>query len=134
MLLIPGPLALNWKWRKWGVLPRIEHADLCASNPPTPPRVDLWLRQHIHVRGRPEWLFIKLHTHGCNDANARMLLGQPMQALHEYLAGRIKDSDLRLHYVTAREMTNIVHAAEAGLAGNPGQYRDFVIQPPPARK
>ena len=33
----------------------------------------------------------------------------------------------KLHYVTAREAYNIVKAAEAGKAGNPGEYRDFVI-------
>jgi hypothetical protein len=31
----------------------------------------------------------------------------------------------RVHFVTAREMVNIVHAAEAGRTGNPGLYRDF---------
>jgi hypothetical protein len=36
----------------------------------------------------------------------------------------------RLHYVTAREMVNIIHAAEDGKTGNPGQYRNYRLPPP----
>jgi hypothetical protein len=35
-----------------------------------------------------------------------------------------------LHYVSAREMFNIVRAAEDGQNGNPGDYRDYVLPPP----
>jgi hypothetical protein len=35
------------------------------------------------------------------------------------------EKGLRLHYVTAREMVNIIHAAEDGRDGNPGAYRDY---------
>jgi len=33
----------------------------------------------------------------------------------------------RLHYVTAREVYNIVKAAEDGMTGDPHQYRDYRI-------
>jgi len=132
LLLIPGPLALNWRWRKWGLLPRIEHADVSAACPPTPARLALWLRQHIHVRGRPEWIFVKLHTHGCIEANTEVLLGQPMRDLHATLARVCRPEDgCCLHYVTAREMANIVFAAEAGITGNPGGSRNAFVSPPP---
>jgi hypothetical protein len=36
-----------------------------------------------------------------------------------------------LHYVTAREMYNIARAAMDGHAGNPNQYFDYVVKPPP---
>ena len=32
-----------------------------------------------------------------------------------------------LHYVSAREMYNIVKAAECGEEGNPNRYRDYII-------
>ena len=34
-----------------------------------------------------------------------------------------------LHYVTAREMYNLVRAAAAGKTGDPRQYMDWVIPP-----
>lgn len=125
LLLVQGPLGLNWRWRKRGVLPRIENSDLTGANPPTPVRLGLWERCHIHVAGRPEWLFVKLHTHGAVERNSAMLLGEPMLAFHRYLAelGR-RDSGFHYYYVTAREMVNILHAAEAGAAGSPHEHRD----------
>jgi hypothetical protein len=40
----------------------------------------------------------------------------------------------RLHYVSARECYNVARAAQAGCAGNPNDYRNYVITPPERRK
>ena len=51
-----------------------------------------------------------------------LLLGEPMQALHRHLWKRYNDGvRYKLHYVTAREMYNIIKAAERGLPGEPGE-------------
>ena len=131
LMLIQGPLALNWRDRKWGLMPRTENSDVRASSPPSPQRTDLWVQQHIHVRGRPEWLFIKVHTHGAQERDMDSLLGAPAQALYADLGQRYNDGQRHvLHYVSAREMYNIVKAAEAGEKGNPNHYRDYVLPPP----
>ncbi|HEX4084037.1 MAG TPA: hypothetical protein VHY22_03940 [Chthoniobacteraceae bacterium] len=128
-LLVQGPLGLNWRWRKWGVLPRIENGDLTPRNPPTADRLRLWRKLGVHVQGRPEWLFAKLHTHGGVPRNMDMLLGDPMRQFHRALAdSAAADPGFHFHYVTARELVNIVHAAEAGKTGNPAAYRDFRYQ------
>ena len=55
-----------------------------------------------------------------------MLLGEPMRAFHRTLAEMAAENEaIRFHYVSARELVNIVHAAEAGHSGDPGQFRDF---------
>ena len=131
LLLVQGPLGLNWRWRKHGILPRIENGDLRATAPPRPDRTDLWIRTHVHVLGRPEWVFVKAHTHGLHDSNPDTLLGPPTDALFRDLETRYNDGRRYvLHYVTAREMYNIVKAAEAGLDGDPGRYRDFLVPAP----
>ena len=125
LLIVQGPLALNWQRRKFGLLPRIENSDLTAANPPTAERLRLWLDCRIAVEGRPNWLFVKLHTHGAKPENTRMLLGEPMRAFHRSLAEMAAaDPSLRFHYVTARELVNILHAAEAAHSGEPGGFRD----------
>jgi hypothetical protein len=49
-----------------------------------------------------------------------------MRAFHDSLAKlAARDQAIRFHYVTARELVNIVHAAEAGHSGNPSLFRDF---------
>jgi hypothetical protein len=126
LLMVQGPLGLNWGRRKWGILPRIENADITTANPPTMHRLALWQKCHIHVAGRPEWIFIKLHTHGAIERNSSMLLGEPMRQFHKQLAELSRcDANFQYHYVTAREMVNILHAAEAGETENPASYRNY---------
>jgi hypothetical protein len=131
LMMITGPLTLNWRRRKMGLLPRIENADIRSSNPPTNDRVDAWVNAHIHVEGRPEWVFIKVHTHGAPEREAAMLLGEPIRKMHSYLRDHYNDGGKHaLHYVSSREMYNIAKAAEAGNSGNPNDYRDFVLPKP----
>lgn len=116
LLMIQGPLALDWRDRKHGLLPRLENGDLHAQRPPADRRLDLWLRAAVSVKDRPEWRFVKLHTHGAKKENADVLLGAPMQRMHRVLAERARaDQRFRYYYVTAREMAMLVHAAEARI-------------------
>lgn len=133
LMLITGPLALNWKRRKWGVLPRLENSEISGGNPPTLDRARLWVKQAIGVAGRPDWVFVKLHTHGCVPENAKVLLGEKMRGMHTAFQREYNDGvRWQLHYVTAREMYNLVKAAEAGKTGAPGPWRDWLVGRPPA--
>jgi hypothetical protein len=115
LLMIQGPLALDWQSRKWGVLPRLENGDLTGHRPPSVSRLWLWMQAGVRVIGRHDWLFIKLHTHGAFEANTAMLLGEPMRQFHIALRALAERNDwLRYYYVTAWEMAQLVHAAENG--------------------
>ena len=127
LLLIQGPLALDWKALKKGILPGIENAEIGGGRPPTIRRFDLWKRQHISVAGRPEWIFIKVHCHGALEKNADMFFHGEMRLFLEHLVEHARQSGFSLHFVTAREMYNIIKAAEAGENGDPGAYRDYVL-------
>jgi len=117
LLLIQGPLALDWGDRKWGVLPRIENGDLTARRPPTLQRLMLWMQAGVKVCGRDNWTFVKLHTHGAEESNMEMLLGQPMHEFHKALALYAAEQPwFRYYYVTAREMATLVHAGENGVS------------------
>lgn len=125
LLLVQGPLGLNWQRRKLGLLPRIENGEITGANPPRADRMSLWTNLGIHVAGQPNWVFIKLHTHGGNPRDMATLLGDPMRRFWEHVLAHYNDArQFRLHFVTAREMVNIVHAAEDGHSGNAGQFRD----------
>ena len=132
LMILPGPLALNWSRRKFGFLPKIENADIRKGMEPTKDRVDLWVKTAIHVKDKPDWIFIKVHTHGTQEMDMDTLLGDPCSNMYEYLESKYNDGDnYILHYVTARESYNIVKAAEAGEIGNPNEYRDYELQKPP---
>jgi hypothetical protein len=125
LLLIQGPLLLNWARRKWGVWPRLENGCLQANQPPSVERLKLWLAARIQVLQRPDWFFVKLHTHGAKEANQAVVLGEPMLRFHQALADYAAlNRRFHYHYVTAREMCNLVKAAEAGWHGSVAEARD----------
>jgi len=131
LMIIPGPLALNLNNRKKGIFPQIENSDVRQSMPPTNDRVDLWVNSGIHVKGKPEWIFVKVHTHGTQEKDMDTLLGQPFDDMCSYLESKYNDGDKHvLHYVSSREMYNIIKAAEAGENENPNSYRDYIIDAP----
>ena len=108
--------------------PRIENAALTATNPATLHRFRLWKQAAICVQGRPDWLFMKLHCHGMDPSQDEVLLGDPMRRfLSELVAGADERREI-LHFVTAREMANIIVAACEGREGNPGDCRDYWLK------
>ena len=134
LAMVQGPLVLRWRQRTRGIFPRVDNGTIDAGrlNHPTLERFRGWVDARITVAGRPEWVFVKVHTHGAKDANADVLLGEPMHAFHEAIGRHFNDGvRYRLHYVTAREMYNVMKAAEAGESGNAGRFRDYLIKPGP---
>jgi hypothetical protein len=130
LLLVQGPLALAKRPGRMSV--RIENSALTAADPATAARVRTWVSRGIHVEGRPEWIFVKVHTHGAPDKEGASLVGDGGHALHRALTTTYNDGkSFILHYVTAREMFNIAIAAMEGASGDPNAYRDYVLPPPP---
>jgi hypothetical protein len=127
LVIFQGPLGINWKRRPY---PRIENASITTENPPTPDRIDYWIHCGIGVKKRPEWIFVKVHTHGAIPRDWDAIFGKAAEKMHSYFRDVYNDNSLyKLHYVTAREAYNICKAAEAGRTGDPNLYRDFIIKP-----
>ncbi|MBJ6723682.1 hypothetical protein [Geomesophilobacter sediminis] len=128
LLLIQGVIGLRWKSRTHSLRPSIEQSNICAIDSPTPQRIDYWVNKRIHVPGRPDWIFVKVHCHGSREEDRDALIGRTADAMYHYLESAYNDGErYRLHYVSAREMYNIVKAAEDGKQGNPHQYRDYLV-------
>ncbi len=129
-MIFQGPLTINWfDWRhKWH--PTIEDGDINYMNTHgDPKRIDAWVRQEIHVEGRPEWQFVKVFCHGGQDHKS--VVSEQTDKLFTHLENTYNDGKkYRLHYASAREAYNIVRAAEAGKEGNPNLYRDYLIPHP----
>jgi len=125
--LMQGPLGLNWRAPGY---PRVENASLTSANWGRPDRVRAWLDCGVHVKGRPEWLFVKLHTHGAMERDFDALFGQKALDMHQTLNELCHDGRHALHYVTARQAYNLAKAAEAGAAGDPRPWLDHVVAPP----
>ena len=129
--MVNGPLMLNWRKLKKGIFPQIENSDVRKGMEPTQDRIDLWVEANVHIEGRPEWRFIKVHTHGTQEQDMDILLGKPCDEMFSYLESKYNDGEnYILHYVNSREMYNIIKAAEEGRTGNPNSYRDYFLPRP----
>jgi hypothetical protein len=124
-MIIQGPMRWYFDGLKVRILTDgVYNCDINAAKV-----VDFWVGTSIHVRGRPEWIIVKAHTHGAVEGD--VALGQPFHNILNHLEKKYNDgANYVLHYLTARELYNIIKAAEAGKEGDPGQYRDYLIKPP----
>jgi len=108
LLMIPGPLALNWSSRKFGLLPRLEIGELAASNSVTLQRVRLWLKYAPRIG---DDLFIKLFSHGARENNAAQLLDRDLDLTFKLLQSECARCGSALRYVTAWQMRQAVESA-----------------------
>ena len=123
--IVQGPWALDFDLHARNGIGRVENGALTDSNPPSMRRWELWKKAAITVAGRPDWLFVKVSTHGMYPGQTETMLGEITQKfVRELLDGSEARQEI-LHFVTAREMANIVLAACDGREGNPGDYRDY---------
>lgn len=127
-LIVQGPLVMDFSAAGGSLRVAIDNGALTGPNPPSLRRLRLWKQAAISVKGRPDWLFIKLHCHSMDPTQEEAVLGQPMQ---HFLRELVEGADQRrevLHFVSAREMVNMVLAACDGREGNPGEYRDYRLK------
>jgi hypothetical protein len=110
--------------------PRIDDGALTSSYLLTPERLLRWRGASICVRGRPEWIFIKLYCHGFFTNDQAATIGEPAQwFLQETLEWADRDGRFKIHFATAREAFNIALAAVDGHTGEPGLYRNYRLRP-----
>lgn len=106
LLLVQGPLTLNWGRRKFGLIPRVESAEVSLNAPPSAERVKLWRRYAAKVKGAENCIFIKVHTHGATEESMQMLFdNKGFDRLWSELERQFRDTaGYSLHYVSAYEM------------------------------
>jgi hypothetical protein len=122
MMMIQGPMSINFLKGF-----SLEYGALETYARPDKNRIERWIDADIHVKGRPEWTFVKLYSHGIQSEDImRAYFGKLLGDIEQYA----KEEKLRLHYMTSRELYNVIKAAEKGMEGDPEQYRDFVVPKP----
>ena len=130
-VIFTGPLVFNWRRRLKGLpLPRLDDGVLAKNYPIDLARLHRWRSSRISVRGRPEWVFIKLYCHGFFPFDQPMTIGDPIRrSLEDILEYGERSGEYKVHFATAREAFNIAMAAVDGCAGEPGLYRDYLLHP-----
>jgi hypothetical protein len=126
LMIFQGPCGFDWRSCEF------EDSAVESYSPHARRRLQAWLSPRIHVVGRPEWIFIKLHCHGMQSKD--LWCSPKIREMFQWMAEDWNKGRYRLHYVNAREAYNIVKAAEQGESGSPAEYLDYTIPQPANRQ
>ena len=130
-VILTGPLVFNWERRVRGLpVPRLDDGGLAANYHSDFERLERWAGARVSVRGRPEWVFVKLYCHGFFTHDQEACIGEGARRFwSEALEESARAGRYKIHFASAREAFNIATAAVDGRAGEPGQYRDYLLRP-----
>ena len=129
-MILTGPLVFNWTRRIKGLpVPRLEDGALVNNQPMDLARFRRWKNANITVKGRTDWLFVKLYCHGFFTHDQSASIGEDARKFFsEIIENGEKTGDYKVHFASAREAANMVFAAVDGQKGTPGDFRDYRLQ------
>jgi hypothetical protein len=129
-VIFTGPLVFNWTRTIKGVpVPRLEDGALVHNQPMNLARFNRWKNANITVKGRTDWVFVKLYCHGFFDRDQRACIGEDARRFFsEIIENGEKTGDYKVYFASAREAANMVFAAVDGRRGAPGEYRDYRLK------
>ena len=129
-ILFTGPLVFDWTRRVRGLpVPRVDDGALAANYPLSLDRFNRWRGARIGIKGRPEWVFIKLYCHGFFPWDYEKMLGEPVRKFwDEVMELAERSRQFKLHFASAREAYNMAVAALDGHSGDPNHYRDYRLR------
>jgi hypothetical protein len=129
-LIFTGPLVFNWTRRVKGLpVPRLDDGALVANQPADLARLNRWLSANVTVKGRTDWIFVKLYCHGFFDHDQSACIGEDAQRFfNEIIENGEKTGDYKVYFASAREAFNMASAAIDGKKGSPGEFRDYRLK------
>jgi hypothetical protein len=129
-MILTGPLVFNWTRTIKGLpVPRLEDGALVNNQPMDLARFNRWKNANITVKGRTDWIFVKLYCHGFFDHDQSACIGEDVcQFFGKIIETGEKTGDYKVHFASAREAANMVFAAVDGKKGTPGDFRDYRLK------
>jgi hypothetical protein len=126
LMIFQGPLIFAPSLTIRHLFLDLDDGNIHPTVPASPTRVDRWIRANVHVKERPDWIFVKLFAHGVSSPeDEEETVGPHFDAMLTYLERQYNDgTHYVLHYVTAREAYNLAMAASTGASGEPEMYLD----------
>lgn len=123
LLMIPGPFGLRWKGR---IVPRMETGELAVYDLPSEYRVQRWFDLAPCIG---EDAFIKLHSHGAQEANLRTLLDTGLSNTFNMVKEEAERRGASIYFVSAWQMYGAVAAISKGYDPVSAVYGETPIQP-----
>lgn len=129
-VIFTGPLVFNWTRRIKGLpVPRLEDGALVHNQPMDLARFNRWKNANITVKGRTDWIFVKLYCHGFFNHDQSACVGEDAREFFgKIIENGEKTGDYKVYFASAREAANMVFAATDGKSGAPGEFRDYRLK------
>jgi len=129
-VIFTGPLVFNWTRTIKGLpVPRLEDGALVHNQPMDLARFNRWKNANITVKGRTDWVFVKLYCHGFFDHDQQACIGDDAREFFsKIIENGEKSGDYRVYFASAREAANMVFAAVDGQTGTPDKFRDYRLK------
>ncbi|HRH45794.1 MAG TPA: hypothetical protein PKY82_29400, partial [Pyrinomonadaceae bacterium] len=129
-LIFTGPLVFNWTRKIKGLpVPRLDDGALVHNQPMDIARFNRWISANVTVKGRPEWIFVKLYCHGFFDHDQDACIGEGAKRFFsEIIENGEKTGKYKVHFASASEAFNLVLAAIDGKKGEPNDFRNYRLK------
>jgi hypothetical protein len=129
-MILTGPLVFNWTRTIKGLpVPRLEDGALVNNQPMDLARFNRWKNANITVKGRTDWIFVKLYCHGFFTHDQSACIGENVREFFgKIIENGEKTGDYKIYFASARESANMVFAAIDGQKGTPGDFRDYRLK------
>jgi hypothetical protein len=130
-VIMQGPLVFNWTRTVKGIpVPRLDDGALVANQALDDGRFRRWMSANVTVQSRSDIVFVKLYCHGFFDHDQSACIGEDAARFFGKLVeDGEKSGKYSIRFASAREAFNIAMAANAGLNGDPNEYRNYVLRP-----
>jgi hypothetical protein len=113
LTIVPGPLGVSLRGRRpWR--PRLETGEIAWNYGASLERAARWLR--LAPRVGPADAFLKLFTHGAQERNSSVLLGDGLDRLFETLSEACETRGVALRYVTTWQMWLEIESLRRGCS------------------
>jgi hypothetical protein len=131
LMMFEGPLIFSPSLNVRHLFLDLDDGDVHATEHASPARAERWIRANVHVAERPDWVFVKLFSHGASTpGDVESVVGTDYEEMLSHLERRYNDGvRYVLHYVTAREAYNLARAAADGATGNPDNFMSAYAGP-----
>src|SRR6185312_11930875 len=129
-IIMTGPLVFDWTRRVRGLpIPRLDDGALARNYALTLGRFNRWRGANIAIKGRPDWQFIKLYSHGFFEEDQDAMIGEQMKRfMNEVIEFGDRTGEFKIHFASAREAYNLVLAAIDGHSGEPNEFRNYHLK------
>jgi hypothetical protein len=129
-IIFQGPLVFNWRRNIKGLpVPKIDDGALVYNQRRDMERFNRWRNANVTVKGKDDWIFIKLYCHGFFTHDQSACIGEEARRFFsEILENSEKTGEFDLYFATAREVFNMVLAATDGKTGSPNDYRNYRLK------